>query len=215
MGVGGFLTGVCSFMDFQIFRSGKYFSTAGEWTRKRFLSGVHSDMIHKFILCFKRFSFPGTFFPNANVIRLLRSPNVLHRQVGHELVHGAESFVAGLFRIRQLLWFDPFADELLLYGLSHVAKEGPCPVMGSHVHVHGAIAVQLRRGVVLWPGARDVTVLLGPAVHVPGKAQAHLTVHHVGGRVRGRLLVQSREEQVPSGVRVSMWSGETSSGGGE
>lgn len=95
-----FFTGVCSFMDFQIFRSGKYFSTSGERTRKRFLSGVHSDMIHKFILCFKRFPFPGTFFPKANVIRLLWSPNVLHRQVGHELVHGAESFVAGLFRIR-------------------------------------------------------------------------------------------------------------------
>lgn len=78
-----FFTGVCSFMDFQIFRSGKYFSTAGKWTRKRFLSGVHSDVIHKFILCFKRFPFPGTFFPKANVIRLLRSPNVLHRQVGH------------------------------------------------------------------------------------------------------------------------------------
>jgi len=203
-------------VDFQIFRSGKYFSTTGEWTRKRFLPGVHSNVIHKFIiLCFKRFPFPGTLFPKANVIRLLWSPNVLHRQVGHKLVHGAESFVAGLFRIRQLLRFDPFADELLLYGLSHVPKEGPCPVMSSHVHVHGAIAVQLSRRIMLGPRTRDVTILLGPPVHVPGKAQAHLTVHHVGGRVRGRLLVQSREEQVPSGVRVSMWPGETSSGGGE
>lgn len=162
-----FFTCVCSFVDFQIFRSGKYFSTAGEWTRKRFLSRVNSDMIHKFIFCFKRFPFPAALFPKANVIRLLWSPNVLYSQMGHKLVHSAESFVAGLFRIRQLLWFDPFADELLLYGLSHVPKEGPCPVVGSHIHVHGAIAVQLSRSVVLGPGTRDMTVLLGPAVHVP------------------------------------------------
>lgn len=136
-----FFTGVRSFVNFEIFRSGKYFSTARERTGKRFLSGVHSDMIHKFVLCFKRFSFPGTLFPKANVIRLFWSTNVLHRQVRHKLVHGAKSFVAGLFRIRQLLWFDPFADELLFYGLSHVPKEGPCPVMSSHIHVHGAIAV--------------------------------------------------------------------------
>lgn len=60
-----------------------------------------------------------------------------------------------------------------------------------------------------------MTILLCPAVHVPGKAEAHLTVHHVGRGVSGRLFVQSREEQVPSGIRVSMWPGKTSSGGGE
>lgn len=68
---------------------------------------------------------------------------------------------------------------------------------------------------MLGPGTRDMTILLCPAVHVPGKTKAHLTVHHVGRGVRGRLFVQSRKEQVPSGIRVSMWSGKTSGGGGK
>lgn len=69
--------------------------------------------------------------------------------MGHELVHRAESFVARLFGIGELLGFDPLADEFLLDGLSHITEEGPGAVVGSHVHVHGAIPVQLGRGVVL------------------------------------------------------------------
>lgn len=154
-------------------------------------------MIHKFVFGFERLSFPGAVLPEADVVGLLRSPHMLHRQMGHELVHRAESFVARLFGIRQLLRLDPLADELLFDGLPHVSKEGPCSVVRGHIHVHGAVAVQLGRSVGVGTRTRNVAVLVGPSVHVPREAQPHLAVDHIGRCVARRLLVEPREEQVP------------------
>lgn len=169
-------------------------------------------MIHKFVFGFEWLSFSGAVLPEADVVGLLRSPHMLHRQMGHELVHRAKSFVARLFGICQLLRLDPLADELLFDRLPHVSKEGPCSVVCGHIHVHGAVAVQLGRSVVVGPRACNVAILVGPSIHVPRKAQAHLTVNHIGRRVARRLLVEPREEQVPRCIRVSMWPCETSGG---
>ena len=52
-------------------------------------------------------------------------------------MHGAESFVATLLRVAELLGVDPFADELLFDALlPHVTKKGTRVVMGCHVHPH-------------------------------------------------------------------------------
>lgn len=94
-------------------------------------------------------------------------------------MHRAERFVASLFGIRQLFGFDPLTDELLFDGLPHVSEKGSCPVVSRHVHVHRAIAMQLGGGVVVGAGARNMAVLVSPAVHVPGKAKPHLAVNDI------------------------------------
>lgn len=154
-------------------------------------------MIHKFVFGFERLPLSGAVLPEADVVCLLWSPNMLHRQMGDELMHRAKSFVARLFGIRQLFRLDPLADELLFDGLPHVSEEGPCSVVCCHIHVHGAVAVQLGGCVMVGSRARNVAVLVGPSVHVPREAQPHLAVDHVGGRMACRLLVEPREEQVP------------------
>lgn len=60
-----------------------------------------------------------------------------------------------------------------------------------------------------------MAVLICSAVHIPRKAQTHLTVDYVGSCVRCGLLVKSRKEQVSRSIRVSMWSRETSRCGSE
>lgn len=84
--------------------------------------------------------------------------------------------------------------------------------MCSHIHVHGAIAVQLGWRIVVRPGARNVAILVGPTVHVPREAQPHLAVDHVGRGMACCLLVEPWEEQVPGCIWVSMWPCETSGG---
>lgn len=167
-------------------------------------------MIHKFVFGFEWLSFSGAVLPEAHMVGLLRSPYMLHRQMSHELVHRAKSFVARLFGVCQLLRLDPLADKLLFDRLPHVSEEGPRSVVRCHIHVHGAVAVQLGRRVVVRPGTRNVAVLLGSSIHVPREAQPHLAVDHIGRRVACRLLVEPGEEQVSCCIGVSMWPCETS-----
>jgi len=165
------LTCVCPLVDFQIFRSGKYFSTAGEWTGKRFLSGVHSDMIHKFVLSFKRLSLSWTFFPKTDMVRLLWSSNVLHSHMRHQFVHGAVSFGAKF--LGGVLWLQPLADELLLDRLPHVTEKRASSVMvvvvvvcaEIHVQIESAVSVQRRSRERVCPGARYLTQMIRPNVH--------------------------------------------------
>lgn len=84
-------------VDFKILGSGKNFSTARERAGERFLSGVHANVIHKFVFSFKRFAFPRTLFPKTDMVRLLGSSDVLHRHMRNQLVHGAVSFGAKFF----------------------------------------------------------------------------------------------------------------------
>ena len=106
-------------MNLEVFRSGENFSTARERTRERLFSRVNSDVIDQFVLRLERLSFARAFLPKTDVGALLWSPDVLHGNVVHQLVHGAVRFGAGLFG--RLLLVDPFTDQLLLYGLPHVS----------------------------------------------------------------------------------------------
>lgn len=123
-----------SLVDLQVLRSGKYFSTSGEGTWKWFLSGVHSNVIYKFVFGFERFSFSGTFFPVTDMVCHLRSTDMLHGHMSYQLVHRAVSFRAEF--LRRQFRFMPLADEFLFYRLPHVAEECTGSVMmGAKVHV--------------------------------------------------------------------------------
>ena len=102
------LTCVSPLVDLQVFRSSKYFSTAGERTWEWFLSGVHSDMIYQFVLGFKWLSFSGTLFPEADMVSHLRATDVINRHMRYQLVHRAVSFGAEFFR--RVFRFVPLAD---------------------------------------------------------------------------------------------------------
>lgn len=108
------------------------------------------------------------------MVGLLRPPDVLHGDVGDQLVHGTESFIATLLGVAELLGVDPLADELLLDALlPHVAKEGTgVVVMGCHVHAHVHIhrtilVVQLGGRVGVGPRAGDLVVLIGSPENFP------------------------------------------------
>lgn len=94
-----FLTSVGPFVNFKIFRPCKDFATAREWAWEGLFSSMHSDVIYKFVFRFEGLPFSPALLPKTNMIRLLWTPDMLHREVSHELVHRAESFVARLFRI--------------------------------------------------------------------------------------------------------------------
>lgn len=128
------LTCVRPLVNLEIFRTREYFATTWKRTRERLLASVHADVIDQFVLGFKRFSLARTLFPEANVSALLRSANVLHCDMVDELMHGAESFRAGLLGSLFLVY--PLADELLLDGLPHVSQKRPRGSVRSRGEVH-------------------------------------------------------------------------------
>lgn len=168
------LTCVRSFVNLQILRSGKHFPAAGERTGERLFPRVNADVIHKFVLSFKRFAFPGTFLPKTNVIRLLRSADVLHRYMRYKFVHGTVSFGAKF--LRGVLRLQPLANELLLYRLPHVAEKGTGSVVvvvvvvraEIHVQIQATVAMQRRGGERISPGACHMTQVIRPNVHFSG-----------------------------------------------
>lgn len=103
------LTCMCSFVDFQIFRSGEYFPTSGERAWERFLARVHTDVVDEFVLGLKRFPFSRAVLPVADVVALLGPADVLHGHMSDHLVHRAESPVASLFGSVHLILVYPFA----------------------------------------------------------------------------------------------------------
>lgn len=121
-------------VNLEIFRAREYFATTGKGARERLLARVHANVIDQFVLGFKRLSLARTLFPEADVTALLRSPDVLHRDMVDELVHGAESFRAGF--LGRLLLVNPLADELLLDGLPHVSQKRPRGSVRSRGEVH-------------------------------------------------------------------------------
>lgn len=161
------ITCVCSLVDLQVFRPCEDLSTAGERAWKRLLPGVHPNVVNQFVFRLERFALPGAVLPEADVVCLLWSTDMLHRDVRDQLVHGAKSFVATLLWVAELLGVDPLADELLLDALlPHVAEKGTGVVMGCHVHphvhIHGAVlVVELRRRVGVGPRAGNLVVLVG------------------------------------------------------
>lgn len=165
------ITCVCSFVNFQIFRPGEYFSTTREWTGEGFLSSVHSNVVHEFVLGLKWFPLSRTILPKANVVTLLGAANVFHGDVRHHLVHCAESPFTSLFGSVHLVLIYPFTRHFLLYGLPHVSKEGPrtvvCWHIHPHIHSHWVVVVVELSAVGVRPRAGDRTVRIGSSKNVP------------------------------------------------
>lgn len=153
---------------------------------------MNSDVVYQFVLRFERLPFSRAFLPEADVVALLRSADVLHGDVVDQLVHGAVRFGARL--LLALLLVYPLADQLLLDGLPHVSQKRPRRSVRSrrdvHIEVHGVVAVERRGSIVLWP----VPEVLWPAVDVPRYTQAHLPVEGMVVGARGRLVVKSSKK---------------------
>ena len=62
----------------------------GEQTGERSLAGVHADVVDQFVLGLERLALAVAVAPIARVVRLLRSADVVDRQVGDELHDGRE-----------------------------------------------------------------------------------------------------------------------------
>ena len=161
-----------SFVNLKVLGSCKHFPTARERTGEGFLSGVHSDVIYKFVLGFKWLAFPRTLFPKTDMIRLLWSSDVLYRHMRNKFVHGAVSFGAQL--LRRVLRLQPLADQLLLYRLPHVAEKGTGSVVvvvvvvvsaAIHIQIQATVAMQRRGGEGISPGARHLAQVIRPNVH--------------------------------------------------
>jgi len=131
-----FLAGMNSFMNLQVFRASKRFSTGRKWTGERFLSGMNSYMVDEFILGFKPFLLPLTVVPVTSVICDLRSSHMFNREVVHNIVEGVEEFVAHLLSVL----VDPLTHHVLLYRFPHV------PVVRRHVSVAHVVVVVGGRG---------------------------------------------------------------------
>lgn len=117
------LTCVCPFVYFKVFRSGKYFSAAGEWTGKWFFTCVHSNVIHQFIFGFKGSSISRATLPKTRVGRALGPTDVFHCEVRDNFVHTREQFVAQLFW-RRLIGVQPLTTHVTARRRAHVAQEG-------------------------------------------------------------------------------------------
>lgn len=188
-------------MDLQVFRASKNFATAWEGAGEGFLPRVHPNVVHQFVFRLERLALPGTVLPEADVVGLLRPADVFHGDVRNQLVHGAESFVAALFGVAQLLRIDPLADELLLDALlPHVAEKGTGVMMvvgchvHAHVHIHGAVlVVELRGGVRVGPRAGDLVVLLGAPENFTRQSEPHLAVQDIRRTVGAVLIVDPGE----------------------
>lgn len=131
---------MCAFVDFQIFRSRKYFATAWEGARERLLPCVHANVVHQFVFGLEWLASPRTVVPVAHVVTLLRAADVLHGDVRNQLVHVAEGLSTRFLAVCVLVWVDPFTDELLFNALTHITEE--CArmmmmmVVRCHIHAH-------------------------------------------------------------------------------
>ena len=123
-----------SLVNFEVLRSGKHFSTSGEWTWEGFLARVNSNVVDQLVLGFEGLPCPGAILPIANVTGLLWASYVFYCDMGHQFMHCGEGFIARFFGFWLVLVY-PEAGEVLFERLSHVAEEGIVPRRHHHVHV--------------------------------------------------------------------------------
>ncbi|RMZ96607.1 hypothetical protein BpHYR1_029101 [Brachionus plicatilis] len=105
-------TCVGSFVYFEVFGAGEHFSAADERTRKGFFAGVHPDVIDELVLGLERLELAGTVLPEACVRGAVRPADMVHRQMGDDVVHGVKEAVASALG----LLVDPATLELLFDG---------------------------------------------------------------------------------------------------
>ncbi len=97
------LTCMRSIVYLEVLRSRKYFAASAEFTRKRFLAGMHSNVVHQFVLSLKRPAVARTMLPKTRVGRTLGTADMILRQVGHDVVHGGENLATSLSVARRLV----------------------------------------------------------------------------------------------------------------
>lgn len=62
----------------QVFRPREDLPAAREGAGERFFSSVHPNVVDQFVFCLERFALPGAILPEADVVGLLRTTDVLH-----------------------------------------------------------------------------------------------------------------------------------------
>lgn len=203
-----------SFVNLQILTPGKNLPTPRKRTRKGLLPSMHPNMVHQLVFRLERPPVPGTILPETRVRRTFRTTNMLHCQMGHNLVHAGEVFPARLPR-RRLLRVHPQTLHLLLDGLTHVPKKRAVHVrrVVRHPHVGVQVLVVIGlgviRGVMVRPRIQHLVVRRQVRVLVRGHLGVMVEQHRVAGRRLGRreVVVVASEEEVAScvtGVRVQM-----------
>jgi hypothetical protein len=118
-------------VNLQVFGSSENLTTARKRAGERLLASVHTNMIDELVLGLERLKLTRAVLPVASVLSLraiashgaIGPADVLHRQMGHDVVHVVEGPVAKA----TCLLVDPFAGEFLLYGrCAQVAEECAC-----------------------------------------------------------------------------------------
>lgn len=140
-----------SLVDLQVLRSRKHLAASLERTRKRLLAGMHANMIDQLVLGLERSSIPLATHPEASMLRTLRSADMLHRQMPHDLAHRSEHLAAMLASAtathcahRMAIRIHPHADQLLFErgsrsGSRHSGGRGSgMMVLVAHVSEEGA-----------------------------------------------------------------------------
>ena len=72
-----------SFVDLEVLGPGEHLAAARVRTRKRLLAGVNADVVDELVLGLERLVHALTAAPVARVIGLLRSTDMVHRQVSN------------------------------------------------------------------------------------------------------------------------------------
>lgn len=127
-------------MYLEIFRSGKNFFTSMKRAGKGFFSCVDSDVVDKLIFGFERLSVSWAILPVTNVIRVLRSSDMLDRHMGDKFIHGTKIPGAGRFA-SAVLAVTPLADQLELWVLPGAPEEGITPT-SLHGHIQRLVELQ-------------------------------------------------------------------------
>lgn len=82
-------------VDLEVLGACKHLAAVGKCARKRFLPGVHTNVVDEFVFRFERLPTAHTLVPHADMTEGLEPRRyMLGGDVVHQLVHGAESLVA-------------------------------------------------------------------------------------------------------------------------
>lgn len=139
-------------VDLEVLGACKHLAAVGKCARKRFLPGVHADMVDEFVFGFKRLPTAHTLVPHADVTEGLEPRRyMLSGDVVHQLVHGAESLIADGRRrppkpLSRGSSVSPFANQFGFDGGAFgEIQQAVHPTAGSTVCTSGDI-----RGSLLW-----------------------------------------------------------------
>lgn len=89
-------TCMSALVDLEVLGAREDLAAARERAGEGLLAGVHADVVDELVLGLEGLALARTVLPKADVAALFRAAHVLHCDVVHQLVHGAESFGAGL-----------------------------------------------------------------------------------------------------------------------